>query len=166
MFTRFLPWAILLALLSPAAGSPGGDDPWTKLLSLAGEWEGTEAGRTTTLTYTVISGGNALMESMKMPAPEPDMVTIYHRGGPALVATHYCSMGSQPRMRAAGATPDGKSIRFHFADITNLAKPDGGHIRHRTVNFVDARHFTQQWFGVEKGKEDSVLFHWARKQTK
>lgn len=162
MLTRLLPWAFLLALLSPAAGAPG-DDPWKKLLSLAGDWDGTQNGRPLRLTYTVISGGHALMETWKLPAPEPDMVTIYHRDGAAFVATHYCSAGNQPRMRAAAAEPGGKSIRFRFADITNLEKPDTDHIRHVTVNFVDANHFIQEWSSTEKGKEVSATFQWTRK---
>lgn len=164
MFTRFPLLAILAALLSPAAGAAGGDDAWKKLLTLAGEWEGTEGGKTATLTYTVISGGSALMESMKMPAPEPDMVTIYHRDGSSLVATHYCSMGNQPRMRSAGELAGGKSIRFRFADITNLARPGGDHIRHLTVTFVDADHFTQEWVSLADGKEEPAVFKWTRKK--
>jgi hypothetical protein len=108
---------------------------------------------------------SALMESMRMPAPEPDMVTIYHRDGDGLVATHYCSMGNQPRMRASGASPDGKSIRFRFADITNL-KPGGGHIKHLTVTFDDPNRFTQEWISYAKGKEESAVFKWTRKQKK
>src|SRR5512143_896738 len=140
MWKRLLPLMVLVTLVPVVARAAAGDAAWKQLLSLAGEWEGTEAGRTTTLTYTVISGGSALMESMKMPAPEPDMVTIYHRDADGLVATHYCSLGNQPRMRASGTSADGKSIRFRFADITNL-KPGGGHIRHLTVTFADAGHF-------------------------
>jgi len=165
MFKRLLMLAIVTPLLSlmPRASA---SDGWKQLLALAGEWEGTEAGRTTTITYTVISGGTALMESMKMPAPQPDMVTVYHRDGDALVATHYCSIGNQPRMRAPGASPDGKSIRFRFADITNLAKPGDGHIQHLTVNFVDGNHFTQEWTSVSNGKEEAAVFKWTRKEKK
>jgi hypothetical protein len=90
------------------------------------------------------------------------MVTMYHRDGAGLVATHYCSMGNQPRMRAADG--DAKTIRFRFADITNLAKPDGGHIKDLTVTFQDADHMTQEWTSVENGKEQVEVFHWTRKK--
>jgi hypothetical protein len=163
MFKRVLPLVALVMLASSAANAAAGDGTWQQLLSLAGTWEGTEGGKKTTVTYTVISGGNALLESMKMPAPEPDMVTIYHRDGDAFVATHYCSIGNQPRMRAPGASPDGKSIRFRFADITNL-KPGGGHIKHLSVLFVDANHFTQEWTSSSNGKEEPVVFNWTRTQ--
>ena len=165
MFKRLMPLAVPAMLASFVARAAGGDDAWKQLLSLAGQWEGTEGGKKTTVTYTVISGGSALMESMKMPASEPDMVTIYHRDGDALVATHYCSVGNQPRMRAPGASPDGKSIRFRFADITNL-KPGGGHIKHLTVTFEDANHFSQEWTSSSDGKEEPANFKWIRGQKK
>lgn len=137
-------WAWLLtgALLLPAAAGTGVDAAWERLRSLAGEWEGTLGARKAGVTYTIVSGGSVVMEAMKMPAPEPDMVTMYHRDGSGLVATHYCSLGNQPRMRATEAPPDGKTIRFRFADITNLSKPGVPHIRHLTVTFQDADHFT------------------------
>ncbi len=161
MFIRILSCTILSAVLLTAADAPG-DAAWKNLLTLAGKWERTEGGKKATLTYTVVSGGSALMESMQTPAPDPDMVTIYHRDGADLVATHYCSMGNQPRMRAAGST-DGKSIRFRFADITNLAKPGAAHISHITVTFEDADHFTQEWIGSVDGKEQPpTVFKWTR----
>ncbi len=91
-----------------------------------------------------------------------DMVTVYHRDGTGLVATHYCSAGNQPRMRSAEA--DGKTISFRFADITNLTKPDATHIRHLTVTFEDADHFTQNWTSFHNGKEASEVFKWTRKK--
>ncbi len=163
MFQRLLLLPILTVLASFVAPGAGGDAAWNQLLSLAGEWEGTAAGKTATVTYTVISGGSALMETMRPPAPEPGMVTIYHRDGDGLVATHYCSMGNQPRMRASGTSPDGKSIPFRFADITNL-KPGGSHIKDLTVTFEDANHFTAEWISVFDGKEESAIFKWTRKQ--
>ena len=155
---------LIAVLLLPAAAGTGIDATWANLRSLAGEWEGTFGTMKGGVTYTIVSGGHAVMESMKMPPPAPDMVTMYHRDGTGLVATHYCSMGNQPRMRAIEASPDGKTVRFRFADITNLAKPGGAHIRHLKVTFLDADHFTQDWTSVDKGKEQTEVFKWTRKK--
>jgi hypothetical protein len=65
-------------------------------------------------------------------------------------------------MRAPEA--DAKTIKFRFADITNLSKPGAGHIRDLTVTFEDKDHFTQEWTSVENGKEGSHTFHWTRKR--
>jgi hypothetical protein len=157
-FHRLLVVAGLLAL--QAVAGDGVDGAWKNLKSLEGEWQG--ASGKATITYTVVSGGSVVMERMKMPVPETDMVTLYHRDGTGLVATHYCSMGNQPRMRAPEA--DAKTIRFRFADITNLRTPGEGHIRDLTVTFQDNDHFTQEWTSVENGKESVETFQWARKK--
>jgi hypothetical protein len=144
----------------PLVAADGVDAAWKSLQSLDGEWQGT-AGKAG-VTYTIVSGGSVVMERMKLPAPQPDMVTMYHRDGSGLVATHYCSLGNQPRMRAPEA--DAKTIRFRFADITNLAKPGDAHIRDLTITFQDKDHFTQEWTSVENGKEHVEMFQWTRKQ--
>ena len=165
MVKRLLALTVFVPLLSFVVRATA-DDGWKQLLSLAGEWEGTEAGRAATVTFSVISGGTAVMESMQMASHEPDMVTVYHRDGDALVATHYCNMGNQPRMRAPGASADTKSIRFRFTDITNLARPGDMHIQHVTFTFIDANHFTQEWSNIANGKEELGLFKWTRKAKK
>jgi len=162
---------LLVSLLIPATALAGpGDDAWKQLLSLAGKWQGTEAGHTATLTYTVISGGHALLESMSMPAPAPDMVTVYHRDGDSLVATHYCSIGNQPRMRTESNPAATQPLRFRFVDITNL-KPGGTHIKHLNVKFLDSTHFDQEWISNTKDKsgqekEEAMTFHWTRVPAK
>jgi hypothetical protein len=147
-----------------SAADTGVDAAWAQLKSLAGDWEGEEGGVKGSITYTIVSGGSAVLESMKMPAPQPDMVTVYHRDGKGLMATHYCSIGNQPRMRADEASADKKTIRFRFADITNLSKPGAMHIRHLTVTFQDADHFTQSWTSLNSGKEETEVFKWTRKK--
>ena len=164
MIQRVLALIISGTLLLPCLSAQGVDAAWNNLKSLAGVWEGVEDGKKAVVTYTIVSGGNVVMESMKMPAPEPDMVTMYHRDGTGLVATHYCSMGNQPRMRAPNASADGKTIRFRFADITNLSKPGAPHIRHLTVTFQDSGHFTQEWTSLSDGKEQPALFKWTRRK--
>ena len=147
-----------LAIIPLAAGDSV-DAAWKSLQSLDGEWQGM-AGKTG-ITYTIVSGGSVVMERMHMAAPAPDMVTMYHRDGSGLVATHYCSLGNQPRMRAPEA--DAKTIRFRFADITNLAKPGDAYMRDLTITFQDKDHFTQEWTAVENGKDHVETFQWTRK---
>lgn len=158
MYSRLLLLVGLVVI--PLAAGDGVDAAWKNLQSLEGEWQGA-AGKAG-VTYTIVSGGSAVMERMKPPAPEPDMVTMYHRDGAGLVATHYCSMGNQPRMRAPDA--DAKTIKFRFVDITNLAKPGAAHIQDLTITFQDKDHFTQEWTGVENGKTHVETFQWTRKR--
>jgi hypothetical protein len=151
-----LPLLLAGALLLPAADSNPADAAWQRLRSLAGTWEAVEG------TFTVVSGGHALLESMKMPAPAPDMVTVYHRDGTTLLATHYCSIGNQPRMRATEFPKD--SLSFVFADITNLAKPDAVHIHDLKITFVDADHIVEDWSSAPAGKGESISIKLTRKK--
>ena len=162
MSKRLLPLAILVTLVPIVSSADSGDVAWKRLLSLAGEWEGTEGGRTTTLTYTVISGGSALMESMRMPAPEPDMVTVYHPDGDRLVMTHYCSAGNQPRMATEPIKGDTGNLHFAFLDATNLAAPGDGHMHDLVVTSVDQNHFDEEWTWQAGGKDKKEVFHWVR----
>src|SRR5689334_22094918 len=74
-----------------------------RLISLVGEWEGTNSAGQVQATYTLVSGGTALMERLKA-ANEPEMITLYSLDGDHLLVTHYCSMGNQPQMKTATIT--------------------------------------------------------------
>ena len=69
-----------------------------KLISLVGEWEGTNSAGAVKATYTLVSGGTALMERLQS-ANEPEMITLYSLDGDHLMMTHYCSAGNQPKLR-------------------------------------------------------------------
>lgn len=48
---------------------------------------------------------------------KPHSLTLYHRDGSTLLATHYCPQGNQPRLALSG---NGPVIRFAFRDATDL----------------------------------------------
>ena len=45
-------------------------------------------------------------------------MTVYHLDKDAIIATHYCPQGNQPRLEAGSGTLD--HIEFGFRDITDL----------------------------------------------
>jgi hypothetical protein len=50
---------------------------------------------------------------------QPYSLTLYHRNGSTLMATHYCPQGNQPRLTlTSGSTA--KTVRFLFQDATDL----------------------------------------------
>ena len=63
------------------------------------------------ISYKVVSGGSALMETIREPNGT-EMVTGFHPDGDRLLMTHYCSLGNQPRMRADGLSDGGKKVAF------------------------------------------------------
>ena len=151
---------ILLSAGVAGAGSPASND-WEKLKSLIGSWQGTNEGRAVSATYTLVSNGTALMETLNG-GHDADMVTMYTSDGAVLLATHYCSAGNQPRMRAK-ASADGKSIDFQFVDASNVE--DASEVMQRlVVTLIDASHFNQQWTSRGKdGKDHTSVFQFTRK---
>ncbi|MBE3100470.1 MAG: hypothetical protein IMZ44_25400 [Planctomycetes bacterium] len=141
-----------------AATSPA----FEQIKALAGEWEGKVQGSPAQTSFRVVSAGSAVMNLLK-PENEPEMVTMFHLDGSALMVTHYCSAGNQPRMVAASAS-NPKVITFTFKDVTNLASPTAGHMRGLVLTMVDADHHTQQWTFRQDGKDQAEVFEFTRKK--
>src|SRR6266849_3070548 len=115
------------------------------LASLVGEWRGKDPeGKPMTASYQWASGGTSLVETLTM-AENPTMTTMYHADKDALMLTHYCALGNQPRMRAAMPKDDAKTLAFNFVDATNLAKPTDTHKHNMSLSFQDQDHFIQEW---------------------
>ncbi len=158
--------AVLLILLVSACFAVAAEKPtpaataFEKMKTLAGNWEATFEGKPSAMSMQVISAGSALMQNDN----KEDMVTVYHLDGERLMMTHYCAAKNQPRL-VAEISPDGKTLSFHFLDITNLANPNAVHIRHMVLTFEDANHFSEQWTGREGGKDgEAITFRFTRKQ--
>src|SRR5690348_2005622 len=102
-------FAISLFAISTAAQEPrvaARNPQFDALKTLAGDWSGKFEGRAGTASYRVVSGDTAIILDQQAPG-EGNMITMFHPDGQKTVATHYCSMGNQPRM-VADATPDTK----------------------------------------------------------
>jgi hypothetical protein len=141
---------------SPAAAG------FDKLKTLAGEWQGTSSGNTPVrVSYQLTSGGSALMETIRA-GNEGEMLTVYHRDGDSLLMTHYCMAQNQPRMRARPKTAEIRELEFDFVDVSNLSKPDAGHMRGLLLTFEDANHITAKWTWKEKGQEKEDTFRLTR----
>lgn len=63
------------------------------------------------------AGGKTLVEAWEANGRSHSL-TIYHRDGNTLLATHYCPQGNQPRMELAAG--ENGQIRFTFRDVTDL----------------------------------------------
>jgi hypothetical protein len=149
---------LMCSLTCLAAPASDGGAAWAKLQKLAGTW-GKDSGRQHTLTFHLTSAGSVLMQTDEVDS----MVTMYHLDKDRLMMTHYCAAKNQPRMTGE-MSEDGKRIVFDFLDITNLAGPEGGHMRRMVLTFDDDDHITEEWTFVEKGKTMVEAFHYARKK--
>ena len=159
MKTSFL--ALLCALVALAA--PAADEQHhpprphallDQLKSLEGTWEtaGPEKSRT---IYSVGANGSAIVEQL---LPESaKMVNVIHADGEALMMTHYCASGNQPRYKATALT-NGRIV-FSFLDGTNLG---AAYMAGVTLTMKDADHLTQEWISRDGGKDEIVTFEFTR----
>lgn len=121
---------VLMVLLAPPVWAndpvPAAQAAFERLARLAGTWEGTFAnGRTHRVTYRLSAGDTVLVETWAL-SPTRESLTLYHLDGDALVATHYCPQGTQPRLELA-ASDDSERLSFEFRDGTNLQSPERSH---------------------------------------
>jgi hypothetical protein len=146
-----------------AAAETKANPAWERMKTLVGAWQGREGDQPVSVTYTLVSNGTSLMESLTG-AHDTNMVTMYAPDGDAVVATHYCAIGNQPRMRAAASgDPAAKRVDFQFVDATNVK--DGEIVMRRlVVTFQDADHFQQTWTSRSEGKDQTSEFVYTRKQ--
>jgi len=165
---------MLIALVILAAvgfgqqqSSPEGNAAaFDKLKSLLGEWEGKglEGGKEVpaTTTFRLISDGSVVMNVIAPGTPH-EMVTMFHRDGTDLLATHYCVVSNQPRMRAVPSS-EPNVVAFEFKDGTNLAGPAVGHMDRVKFTFVDANHHVEEWTFLANGQASTRRFDFHRKQ--
>jgi hypothetical protein len=157
----------VLGIASLRGAPPPSNAAWEKLKTLVGDWKGTYSGADSEgmgevrLSYKLVSNGTSLMETMES-GHDTNMVTMYHLDGNRILATHYCSMGNQPRMAAPGLSANGKTLTFSLLDATNVSGPDAELMQGLVVTFQDADHFTQAWTSRLKGKDQVGTFTYTR----
>jgi hypothetical protein len=161
--STLLPLAILMLSANQVSAQSTAAAGFEKLKPLVGEWEGTGPHGSTNISYQLVSGGSAIMETL-VPTGEPSMVTMYHLNSDKLMMTHYCSIGNQPRMQAEVLDSEIKKINFTFVDVTNLANRAAGHMIGLTLTFDDKDHLMQVWTWREAGKDKTTTFSFTRKQ--
>jgi hypothetical protein len=78
------------------------------------------------IQFSLTAGGTAVVEEWSR-GSHPHSLTIYHRDGKSLVATHYCPQGNQPRL--ASLPPSAVNVlRFRFRDATDLDAANESHL--------------------------------------
>jgi hypothetical protein len=126
-----------------------------KLKALHGDWIDVDGafGRkgAVAITYRVTSGGKTVIETFPVNTPE-EMVTVYHLDGNDLVLTHYCSGGTQPRMRSQGLV--GNSVAFDFVGGANIDPAKTSHMHSVRIEFVSADEIKGTWQNWSNGKAD------------
>lgn len=154
---------IALAALFASAGcaSKGGSDAdgvwaaetFARIRGLAGTWSATETSMLKDpVRYHVIGNGSAVLETL-FPGTPHEMATVYHMDGGALVATHYCAAGNQPRYRAE-PTSDPNQVRWAFVSLSNGDPSKDMHMHEGLTTFAASDRLHQQWQGWSEGRAD------------
>jgi hypothetical protein len=169
-FARFAAWLALAALLSAMTGISASEKTtgglaFDQLKALVGEWEGKNEGGPVKITYTLVSGGTALMERMQ-PASEAEMITMYSADGDKIVVTHYCSEGNQPSLKTESLKATANKYSFRLVSISGLKASDAGHMVGLVLTLVDKDHLKQEWTYTDKGKLNTNSFEFRRKPEK
>lgn len=112
----------MIALAATLLASAPADEAATRferMKALAGRWR--PAGETASplrIRFSLTAGGTVLVEEWTR-GGRPHSLTLYHRDGARLIATHYCPQGNQPRL---ASVEGGKAaaVRFRFLDAIDL----------------------------------------------
>jgi hypothetical protein len=160
----------LLAVLLPVALSAQGPQPaasaFERLTAMEGEWIDVTgalgAKGAVVATYKVTGAGHTVIETFPVNTPN-EMTTVYHRDGSHLVLTHYCSGGTQSRMRAKAL--NGNVLNFDFDGGTNMNPAHTSHMHSVRWEFVSKDEIKADWQNWSSGKPDHVgAMHIARKK--
>lgn len=108
-----------LCSLSAQAADSVAVERFERLKQLAvGAWQGTtDGGESVRVAYRTISRGSVLVEVWQ-PGTRAETMTVFHRDGERVLATHYCAQGNQPRLVLAERSS--KAFAFEYLDATNL----------------------------------------------
>jgi hypothetical protein len=89
------------------------------------------------IRFYLTAGGTVLVESWEARG-QPHSLTLYHRDGETLIATHYCPQGNQPRLVLMGR--DNSGLHFAFRDVTDLEPSIESHQHDLWIDLSEPNH--------------------------
>jgi hypothetical protein len=130
--------------------------------ALEGSWRvETGEGPPAEVRFQLSSAGSVVRELM-FPGTEHEMTNMYSLDGNALLMTHYCAGGNQPRMRATALV--GGRLAFESAGVADLEASEDHYMGAMTLVFVDADHVEQHWTSIDtaSGERSATIFKLTR----
>lgn len=148
--------ALALTFAQPTEAEPSpAASAFQQLSALVGTWRNAERPDSPfRIHFYMTAGGTVLVESWERAPGSPHSLTLYHRDGAHLIATHYCPQGNQPRL---ALTPSGKRLAFTFRDATDLA-PSESHLHDLSFDLADSsRPIRSETYRKDGKAEDTVV---------
>lgn len=134
---------------------------FAKLQTLVGEWEGkTEKGRVLKVSYRLTANNTVLVETWTL-GPQRESLTLYHMDNESLIATHYCPVGNQPRLRFKEGGSASVFV-FEFVSATNLPKPEAAHQFRFEMELLQASSFARSETYLENGAGEAERIVYSR----
>lgn len=152
--------ALIMALPAHRADATT-EDPvavqFEAMAQLVGTWRNAERPDSPLrVRFALTAGGTVLVESWER-GTSPHSLTIYHRDGPAIMATHYCPQGNQPRL-SSGANSAGEHVTFAFLDAMGLDGTDESHLVELDFDISDPAYILRrERYKSGDDTEDSTL---------
>jgi hypothetical protein len=144
--------ALALAFTQPAPDTSAATAAFQKLSALAGTWRNAEQPQSPLrIRFFLTAGGTVLVESWERANGAPHSLTLYHRDGKRLIATHYCPQGNQPRLVLQPGK--GSQLQFAFVDATDLG-PGESHQHHLAFDLTDPQRPVRSEIYKTKGKAE------------
>ncbi|MDM7957822.1 hypothetical protein [Blastomonas sp.] len=114
------------------------EDAFVQMKRMVGTWRPADKPQSShRIRFYLTAGGTVLVESWEVRG-EPHSLTLYHRDGETLLATHYCPQGNQPRLELAGQ--DASGLHFAFRDVTDLEPTSESHQHDLWIDLADPEH--------------------------
>lgn len=122
-FIAAAPPALAETAPTPDASAIEAPDPaaaaFERLKTLEGTWQiADQPEHGLRIAFSTTARGSVLVEEWTYKGA-PHSLTLYHRDGDTLMATHYCPQGNQPRLTLAATEEAGGPVRFTFHDVTD-----------------------------------------------
>lgn len=168
-------WALqMLVLLSGSTAGPSdaasptararpdlAADAFTRMKMLVGTWQiGDRPTSGLRIRFYMTAGDTVLVEAWER-AGVPYSMTVYHRDGATLIATHYCPQGNQPRLALLRDRRSG-DVAFAFRDATDLDPAREAFLTRLSFDLSDPGHPIRRESYREKGKDAASELTLAR----
>ena len=94
------------------------EEAFAQIMRMVGIWRPADNPQSPLrIHFYLTAGQTVLVESWEVRG-KPHSLTLYHRDGKDLLATHYCPQGNQPRLQLVSRGTGG--LHFAFRDVTDL----------------------------------------------
>ena len=114
------------------------ENAFDELVGMVGVWRPADNPQSPLRIHFYLTAGETVLVESWQVRGQPHSLTLYHRDGEGLLATHYCPEGNQPRLELVSRGSD--ELRFILRDITDLEPLSESYQHDLWFDFSDPEH--------------------------